>query len=125
MWRMVATISFVRSVIAVSRTTNAMGAALARLLVDVHDLRPAEVRLAGGELPHDLDLLLAVEDARDVDAEITEQRARARPLVAEGDGEGRRRDDIAPLGRCSDFIVQIEGVQVTDCPHEFFDFPAF
>src|SRR5256884_5107292 len=46
--------------------------------------------------------LLAVEDARDVDAEIAEQRARARPLVAEGDGEGRRRDDIAPLGRCSD-----------------------
>src|SRR2546429_2337062 len=69
--------------------------------------------------------LLAVEDARDVDAEIAEQRARARPLVAEGDGEGRRRDDIAPLGRCSDFIVQIEGVQVTDCPREFFDFPAF
>src|SRR2546426_4299194 len=43
------------------------GAALAGLLVEVHDLRPAEVRLARDELPEDLELLLAVEHARDVE----------------------------------------------------------
>src|SRR5439155_1519604 len=89
--------------------------------VDVHDLRPAEVRLARDELPEDLELLLAVEHARDVDAEIAEQRTRVRALVAEGHGEGWRRYHIAPRGRRSDSIVQIERIQIPDGSREFFD----
>src|SRR3989442_1147631 len=101
------------------------GAALAGLLVEVHDLRPAEVRLARDELPEDLELLLAVEHARDVDAEIAEQRARVRALVAEGHGEGRRRYHVAPRGRRSDSIVQIERIQIPDGSREFFDLSPF
>src|SRR5256712_6319205 len=101
------------------------GAALAGLLVEVHDLRPAEVRLARGELPEDLELLLAVEHTRDVDAEIAEQRARVRALVAEGHGEGPRRYPIAQRGRRSDSIVQIERIQIPDGSREFFDLSPF
>src|SRR5256886_13497524 len=63
--------------------------------------------------------------ARDVDAEIAAQRARVRALVAEGHGEGRRRYHVAPRGRRSDSIVQIERIQIPDGSREFFDLSPF
>src|SRR5712691_2592950 len=78
------------------------------LLVDVHDPGAAEVGLPRADRLPLLELLLAVQDARDVGAEIAEERARVLALVPEGDGEGGRRDDVAPFGGTADLVVEVE-----------------
>src|SRR5206468_5652707 len=76
------------------------------------------------ERPVHRELLLAVEQARDVRAELAQQRTGVGALVAEGDRERRWRDDVAPLGGRADAIVEVEGVQVPEGPGELLDLPA-
>src|SRR5262249_1966361 len=99
-------------------------AATARLLVDVEHPGAAEIRLAWNELPVDLELLFAVEQPGDVDAEVAQQRPGVGGLVAERDGEGRRRDDVAPRRRGADSVVQVERIQIAERPREILEAAA-
>src|SRR5437867_4999513 len=94
------------------------------LLVDVDDLGPAQIGLAGLQRAEQLELLLAVQDPRNIGAQVAEHRAGVGRLVAERDRERRRRDQIAPLGGRSDPVVEIERVEVADRPRELLDLPA-
>src|SRR3990172_5530901 len=90
------------------------GAGLARLLVDVRDAPAAEIGAAGPDGLEVLELLLAMQQPADVHAEIPQEGARVGPLVAEGDGEGGRGDDVPPRPGLGDLVVQIEGREVAD-----------
>src|SRR5438552_9211719 len=72
----------------------------------------------------DLELLLAVQDAGDVRAQLAQQRAGVRALVAESGRERRRRDDVPPLGGHADAIVEVEQVEVADGARELPDLAA-
>src|SRR5207248_5076324 len=72
----------------------------------------------------DLELLLTVQDAGDVRAQLAQQRVGVRALVAEGGRERRRRDDVPPLGGRADAIVEIERVEVADGARELLDLAA-
>src|SRR5262249_20176187 len=99
-------------------------AAAARLLVDVEDLGAAEIRLAGDELVVDLEFLLPVEQPRDVDTEVAQQRPGIGGLVPERDAERRRRDDVAPGRGGADRIIYIERVGIAERLREILDAAA-
>src|SRR5262245_15030780 len=97
------------------------GAGAAGFLVDVRELAPAQQRVAGPDGLHVLELLLAVQDARDVGAEVLQHRAGVVLLVAERDGESRRGDDVPPRRRASHLVIEVERREVADGPSEVLD----
>src|SRR6266511_2852256 len=100
------------------------GPGLAGLFVDVGDAEPAEIVLARPDRLEVLELLLAVEEPADVHAQVAQERAGVAALVAEGDREGGRRDDVAPRPRLGDLVVQVEGREVADRAGELLDLAA-
>src|SRR5207247_2247367 len=97
---------------------------LARLLILFDDLRPAQIGLARPELAEDLELLLAVEQARDVRAEIAEEGPGIGLLVPKRNRERGRRDEVAPLGRAADVVVEVERVEIADGARKLLDLAA-
>ncbi len=100
------------------------GTGLARLFVDVGDAEPAEIGLARPDRLEVLELLLAVEDPADVHAQLTKELAGIAALVAEGDRERGRRDDVTPRARLGEGVVEIERREVADGARELFDLAA-
>src|SRR2546428_2376824 len=95
-----------------------------RLLVDVDDPGAAQVGLTRPKGPEELELLLAVQDARDVRAQVAQECRGIGRLVTERHRERRRRNEVAPLGGRPHPVVEVERVEVADRPGELFDLAA-
>src|SRR5262249_19744407 len=96
----------------------------ASLLVDVQDARAAEQGVAGSQRAMELEFLLAVEQARDVGAQLAQEVGMVAARLTEGRHEGRRRDDVTVLGGLAHAVVQVERVAVADGTGELLDLAA-
>src|SRR4030095_17021392 len=90
-------------------------------LVDVGDSRAADERLARADRAVHLELLLAVEQARDVGAELAQELAAVAGRFPERGHERGRRNELAPLGGLAHAVVQGGRVVVADGAGELLD----
>src|SRR4029077_14354018 len=86
--------------------------------------RAAEQGVAGLERAAQLEHLLAVQESRDVRAQLAQELRAVAAGLAERRHERRRRDDVAPLGGLAHAVVEVQRIGIAEGARELLDLAA-